>query len=52
MGPPVAGAGEELGVQGSVVLTYWFIAGLGLALGGGLGLIPVLAIYRRWWRRS
>lgn len=38
-------------MQGSVVFVYWFVAGLGLAVGGGLGLLPVLALYRRLTKR-
>lgn len=38
-------------MQGSVVLVYWFVAGLGLVLGGGLGLLPMLLLYRRLLRR-
>jgi uncharacterized membrane-anchored protein YhcB (DUF1043 family) len=38
-------------VQGSVVFTYWFVAGLGLVLGGALGMVPVLLVYRRLGRK-
>lgn len=38
-------------MQGSVVFTYWFVAGLGLVLGGALGLMPVMLVYRRLQRR-
>jgi hypothetical protein len=38
-------------MQGSVVFVYWFVAGLGLVLGGGLGLLPWLWVYRRSMRR-
>lgn len=38
-------------MQGSVVFVYWFVAGLGLVIGGGLGLLPMLALYRRLMRR-
>lgn len=49
---PSAGAGTGVvAVQGSVVLVYWFVAGLGLVLGGALGLLPVTVVYRRLFRR-
>lgn len=32
--------------SGSVVLTYWLLAGIGLGLGGSIGVLPLL-----WWLR-
>lgn len=48
---PAGGEPEVVGVQGSVVFVYWFVAGLGLVLGGAVGLLPVMVIYRRLFRR-
>lgn len=35
-------------MSGSIVFTYWFVAGLGAVLGGGVGFALVLAVYRRF----
>lgn len=34
----------------SNVLTYFFLAGLGLVAGGGVGLLPAALVFR-WVRR-
>jgi hypothetical protein len=33
--------------SGTVVLVYWLMVGVGLVIGGGLALLPVLWFYRK-----